>query len=670
MSAREQAWAWTARVWGDREGFACLGIGFGPHYQGNGYKHRRFVEDFFVWPDQAGSLVDKAFEYADEADVYVGVLLRNSRSRKKGTALPGRVVWADLDEPRDEDRGFERLLIGPRGLLVNSGNGSHPYLWLPEELEPPEIEELNRHLAHTLGADAGWSETKYLRLPGTLNHKPAALGGLAVSVELVDFERAPRDWTRSELLELLGPPPGPNGSGSDHAVEIAPTMPSRVPAHLLVRLDEEPGDDRSKQSLAFVAACIDAHLTDAETLAVALQHRPTKDKYDDRAATEITRSIKKIRSERSVAPNSRNPSPTVPTVGGFQGAPEGGAGANSRTVGTVREDGTTTHEPSGSVEGGSEPSQPSSTVPPTGADSQAGESSFVDPTVTLSEFVARVDESASEALMTCAQGNAYLRGSLGLLVAKTGDGKTTLAVAFVLHASAGIAFAGFSFPRALRILVIQNEGPREAFRQKLEAAAAGWEHAVHGVRVWDEPASWGSVKVSVPEARERLRRVLELHDVDIVIVDTLTRYGVRGNGTPEETREFIEWLSETGLGRDRGFLLLHHPITRPDASLELIDRIAGAWSPHADAVFYLEKLADHRARLSSPKLRWARRGPSRRATRLRSRDRRIRVPGRADRRGARLPGGNRRRCSKTEPGASSARSPRRMWAASAPTTSS
>ena len=129
---------------------------------------------------------------------------------------------------------------------------------------------------------------------------------------------------------------------------------------------------------------------------------------------------------------------------------------------------------------------------------------------------------------------------------------------------------------------------------------------MHGVRVWDEPASWGSVKVSVPEARERLRRVLELHDVDIVIVDTLTRYGVRGNGTPEETREFIEWLSETGLGRDRGFLLLHHPITRPDASLELIDRIAGAWSPHADAVFYLEKLADHRARLSSPKLRWAR----------------------------------------------------------------
>jgi hypothetical protein len=154
--------------------------------------------------------------------------------------------------------------------------------------------------------------------------------------------------------------------------------------------------------------------------------------------------------------------------------------------------------------------------------------------------------------------------------------------------------------------VVQNEGPREAFRQKLEAAATHWSHATEAVRIWDEPASWGSVKVSVPDARERLRRVLELHDVDIVIVDTLTRYGVRGNGTPEETREFIEWLGETGLGRDRGFLLLHHPITRPDASLELIERIAGAWSPHADAVFYLEKLADKRARLSSPKLRRAR----------------------------------------------------------------
>ena len=32
-------------------------------------------------------------------------------------------------------------------------------------------------LAALLDADAGWSQTKLLRLPGTFNHKPRAAGG-------------------------------------------------------------------------------------------------------------------------------------------------------------------------------------------------------------------------------------------------------------------------------------------------------------------------------------------------------------------------------------------------------------------------------------------------------------------------------------------------------------
>ena len=58
--------------------------------------------------------------------------------------------------------------------------------------------------------------------------------------------------------------------------------------------------------------------------------------------------------------------------------------------------------------------------------------------------------------------------------------------------------------------------------------------------------------------------MIEAHAIDLVVADTLTRFGVRGNGTPEETREFIEWLTELGLGRDVAFLLLHHPRTRPE----------------------------------------------------------------------------------------------------------
>ena len=78
-------------MWGDREGLACLAIGFGPHYDTNGkYKHRNFVPGFHRWPDQAETLLDRAMEYAPTADVYVAPLLRSSFARTKDTALPGR----------------------------------------------------------------------------------------------------------------------------------------------------------------------------------------------------------------------------------------------------------------------------------------------------------------------------------------------------------------------------------------------------------------------------------------------------------------------------------------------------------------------------------------------------------------------------------------------------
>ncbi len=93
------------------------------------------------------------------ADVYAGVLLRARPSRRAGTALPGRVAWADVDGGWTAERALDQ----------------------PEP--PARLEAWNRRLAVLLGADAGWSETKLLRLPGTLNHKPAASGGRPAPVE-------------------------------------------------------------------------------------------------------------------------------------------------------------------------------------------------------------------------------------------------------------------------------------------------------------------------------------------------------------------------------------------------------------------------------------------------------------------------------------------------------
>jgi hypothetical protein len=170
---------WMARLWGDRDGHACLCLGVGGHLgQGGRYAFRRFTQCFHRWPAGRHRLLAQAMAAADQFDVYVGVLLRSGPSRRAGTAQAGRVAWADVDGAWtiQRARALGRLGGWPTW-QVQSGSGRHVYLPL-EELEPPgRLEGWNRRLAALLQADSGWSQTKLLRLPGTYNHKPRAAGG-------------------------------------------------------------------------------------------------------------------------------------------------------------------------------------------------------------------------------------------------------------------------------------------------------------------------------------------------------------------------------------------------------------------------------------------------------------------------------------------------------------
>jgi hypothetical protein len=228
-----------------------------------------------------------------------------------------------------------------------------------------------------------------------------------------------------------------------------------------------------------------------------------------------------------------------------------------------------------------------------------------DPTVTFAEFVAnRDDEQRDPLISTADHGTLLPAGGFALLAATIGHGKTTWVAELVQHAAAGRDYNGLRFPRPLRVLVIENEGPREAFREKIERRLAIWEHGGEP-RIWDVPTAWGQIRISDETLRAVMRVVVERHRVDLVVSDSLTRFGVRGNGTPEETREFVDWLTELGLGRDLAFLLLHHPRTRVEPGEGELERIAGAWPPHADLILLLKKLDGSRARLSFVKTRWA-----------------------------------------------------------------
>jgi putative DNA primase/helicase len=175
---------WMARLWGDRDGHACLGVGVDGHLTpGGGYQFGRFTQSFHRWPAGRDRLLAQAMAAADQADVYVGVLLRSGPSRRAGTAQAGRVAWADVDGAwtTQRARALGRLGGWPTW-QVQSGSGRHLYLPLDDLEEPERLEGWNRRLAILLAADSGWSASKLLRLPGTFNHKPRAAGGRSVPV--------------------------------------------------------------------------------------------------------------------------------------------------------------------------------------------------------------------------------------------------------------------------------------------------------------------------------------------------------------------------------------------------------------------------------------------------------------------------------------------------------
>lgn len=141
------------RVWGDQKGYVFL-----PYKDGEEWHERLAIsygggDDF---PD-----------YPPGADGYYCPNVYRQRTRRKGGTEQHRWLYADLDsvDPR-------RLDLRPT-IAVRTSGGRYQALWeLVRYTKPDRFEDLNRRLTYATGADrGGWSVTKVLRPPGTLNYK-------------------------------------------------------------------------------------------------------------------------------------------------------------------------------------------------------------------------------------------------------------------------------------------------------------------------------------------------------------------------------------------------------------------------------------------------------------------------------------------------------------------
>jgi AAA domain-containing protein len=232
--------------------------------------------------------------------------------------------------------------------------------------------------------------------------------------------------------------------------------------------------------------------------------------------------------------------------------------------------------------------------------------------LSLKDFVAQRTETRPPLLGT-ADETLLPAGGLLILFGKATAGKTTFTVDGCFHLASGMDWLGMAVPRPLRILIIENEGPREEFRRKLERKQATWKRPLAGA-IFVRTLNWGTFTLGSEEERERLRSFIEDEEIDLVVGDPLSTLGMKGVGSPEDTRAFVELLTDVRTSHPVAWWLLHHRIKIRDVKrrvLDELDEASGDWGGKPDTMLQLAALPDSRARLSFPKVRW-RTGPPRR----------------------------------------------------------
>lgn len=210
-------------------------------------------------------------------------------------------------------------------------------------------------------------------------------------------------------------------------------------------------------------------------------------------------------------------------------------------------------------------------------------------------------------------------GSFNLLAGRPGAGKTTTLLDLACHMAAGIPWPSvdpanekapkpWPVPRPLRVALIENEGPQESFRGKIDRKLKHFPHSIEeaGGCLLVQTMRWGTFSFADTSIADQLRDELDMHGIDIVMGDPLASLGLEGVGSPAETFAFVQLLRPLGLGERRAFLFLHHFRERIEKGEDELSKISGAWGGHLDTLLGLAATHSHdQLRLSYPKVRWA-----------------------------------------------------------------
>ena len=211
-----------------------------------------------------------------------------------------------------------------------------------------------------------------------------------------------------------------------------------------------------------------------------------------------------------------------------------------------------------------------------------------------------VTEQAATPLLGTPDNTILPADGMLLMYGDGGAGKTTLTIDACSHLASGTTWLNHQVTRPTRILLIENEGPRGKFREKLAAKHASWNgHPPFApqISVLEEP--WTRFTLQNPDHRLALAAHLSTDHTDIVVMGPLATLGMVGGGTPDEITAFEHLLQETRtlINHPYAYWIVHHENKAGDVS--------GAWERVPDTLVHIQAQGNGHTRLHWRKARWS-----------------------------------------------------------------
>jgi hypothetical protein len=215
------------------------------------------------------------------------------------------------------------------------------------------------------------------------------------------------------------------------------------------------------------------------------------------------------------------------------------------------------------------------------------------------ESFAAVDEASAEPLLGDDENTVLAAGGAAVYYGDGGAGKTTLGLDRACHYCAGHEWLGLAVPRPLRVLWIENEGPRGKFRRKVRAKLAAWDGPPLDGRLHVLSTPWARFTFAKGQMRAELVEILRRLEIDVVVAGPVARLGAEGGGTPKEIQAFVDLLElvRAELGRPLAYELIHHE--------NKAGGVSGAWEGATDTLVHVQARGHGHTALAWKKARWA-----------------------------------------------------------------